>query len=1082
MLAPSIFTLAGPADVGRQRPSAVIFPTGYPMTRLPRCYRLVQRVSICASLFLAGTALTLCGAAPAPGGAAQILGGDVQTGGGTRVFFEPGFPSAENGRISRTTLEHALSPLHARIIGLAALENKDSLSAGDLLILPYGSAFPADAWGTIRAHADHGNLLVIGGRPFTVPVFRDGSGWRIDSPQATFSRELGIQYSYAAPQHGPWKFRWDEDAPWTTSLTVNPRRVFVNAGWGGMYRGLAYMVNDRGDRLAAPLVADDYIGPGQTPRRRVYCSAELDSTFWDSGAGAELMRDAATYASYGGSRIWLDFEELALDPGEHVTGAVDVVRTGTTATLKLELFSGSDLLDSRSAECGDMLHGEIGLTHALSSPGLYRVRATLTQGGTVIDRYTSGICVRDPRLIRSGGRLEAGRDYFTRGGRPYLMVGANYFCTDPYTSGFFVGGSIGGNAWDWERDFSDMERQGLTVVRTGIWLNRARYLDPVSGAADERLLRAVEAYLDAAARHHMEVIFTLFAFDPQTVMQQGRGEDGNVLGPGSNPYIDPVAIASEASYVRSIASRFKDVPFLSYDLINEPSFSNPHTPWRGNKPNGDPAETAAWRRWLRSRYTDIGKLSQAWRTPAFALGAFESVPLPAAADLDLARSGNTRNVRAIDYNLFAQDEFSAWADSMIHAIRSSGGNQPVTVGQDEGGVSDRVLNQFWAHSDVAFTVDHTWWRDDALLWNSVVAKSLVKPNIIGETGPQPVWAVDGSWRWDDVQGLPLVERKFALGFAAANAGVIHWDWSRSDDFGLLRRDGSLKQWIEPLSGIAAFARKAEPYATTAQLPEIALVLPQSLQMSVFSSWSVAAQQNAVRALFNYARATAFAVGEYQLPDMPDAKLIIVPSPWVMHEPAWETLMGKVRAGATLLLSGRIDLDEHWAPVAGRTQPWNAGYSAGALVTREATLTWPGDSARLSFSGDRTTYADRGYLEGGKTFVEVPLGSGKILYSALPLELADQLDAVARVYSYAIRISGARLPYETTCQDPGVLISPTRLPEATLYVLTSESATAQSVKFRDGLSGAEISVNLAPGRAALLLVGKDGHLISTYNAE
>jgi len=1021
--------------------------------------RLLGRIAVFASLALAAVA-------PAPGG--------------TRVFFDPGFPAAENGRISRAALEHALAPLHPRFLDAAALERGDSLSAGDLLVFPYGSAFPAKAWGTIRAHCDRGNILVIGGRPFGVPVFRDSSGWRIDSPQTGYSRELGIQYSYAAPQHGPWEFRWDEDAPWTGSLEMNPRRVFVNAGWGGRYRGLGYMVNERGDRLAAPVVADDFVGPGQAPRRRVYISADIDSAFWESRSGLELIGDAAMYASRGGARIWLDLQELALDPGQHVTGAVDVVRTGEPARLTVEIISGDDIIASRTVECGNNLHEEIGLTRALTTPGLYRVRATLAQGSMVIDRYTSGVCVRDSRLLRSGSRLEAGRDYFTRGGRPYLMVGANYFCTDPYTSGFFVGGSIGGNAWDWEKDFAEMERQGLNVVRTGIWLNRARYLDPVSGAGDERLLRAIEAFLSAAARHHMEVIFTLFAFDPQTVMQQGQGEEGNRLGPGSNPYIDPVAIEAEAAYVRSVASRFREVPFLSYDLINEPSFSNPRKPWKGNMPNGDPVETASWRRWLRARYTDIDRLARAWQTPASGLGSFESVPLPAASDMEMARSGNTHNIRAIDYNLFAQDQFCAWADSIIHAIRSVGGNQPVTVGQDEGGVSDRVLNQFWARSGVSFTVNHSWWRDDALLWNSVAAKSPVKPNIIGETGPQPVWAVDGSWRWDDVGGLALLERKLALGFAAANAGSIHWDWSRSDDFGLLRRDGSFKQWIEPLAGMAAFARKAEPYATSAILPDIALVLPQSLQMSVFGSWSVGVQQNAVRALFNHAHAAAFAVGEYQLSDMPPARLIIVPAPWVISQEAWDILMEKVRSGATLLISGRIDADAHWATVPSRTAVWNAGYTHGTLTAREAMLRWPGDSARLSYSGDRTTFAERGYLDGAKTFLEMPLGAGRILYSALPLELADQTDAIARVYSYAIRRSGSRAAYETECQDPGILICPTRLPEATLYVLTSESALESDVRFRDGLSGGEFSVDLAPGRAALLLVGKDGKVLSSYN--
>jgi hypothetical protein len=439
-------------------------------------------------------------------------------------------------------------------------------------------------------------------------------------------------------------------------------------------------------------------------------------------------------------------------------------------------------------------------------------------------------------------------------------------------------------------------------------------------------------------------------------------------------------------------------------------------------------------------------------------------------------------VRAVDYNLFAQYAFTQWADTIIAAIRGAGARQTVTVGQDEGGVADRILNQFLASSTIAYTVNHTWWRDDALLWNSVCAKSLGKPNIIGETGPQPTWCTDGTWRWDDPQGMPLLERKYVLGFANANAGVLHWDWTHSDSFGLLRGDGSYKEWASCLRGVAKFAHDAGPYATGALLPDIALVLPQSLQFSTFSGWAVDVQQSAVRALYQYARGSAFAVGENQLAAMPPAKLIIVPAPWVFRQDAWDILMEKVRAGATLLISGRVDADEHWVSNPERIRSWNVGYSPAFMSSREATVAWPGGSTRLSFSRDRTTYAERGVLSDGRTFVDVPVGSGHVLYCALPLELADQLGEIGRIYTYAMQRAGCAAAYTTSCTDPGILICPTRLPEATLYVLTSESADANAVSFHDALSNTELHVTLQPGRGALMLVGKNGRVLASYNIQ
>jgi hypothetical protein len=1014
--------------------------------------------------------------------ASVFLPAVVPSFGGTVVFFEKDFPSAENSAITRSALESALASLHPRFIGLADLRKENALGEGDLLVLPYGSAFPADAWEAIHRHLDQGDLLILGGRPLFVPVYRDSSGWRVDPPSNAYARSVGIEHAYAVPQHGPWTLQWDEDAPFFQGSVLTPRRVFVNAGHGGRYRGLGFLVDERGDRLAAPVVAEDLVGRGRTPRRRVYLSFDAEPGFWESTDGTGLMRRAAVYASQGGIRLWLDLEHLSLKPGEPVSGAVDVLRRGGSARLTLELLSGSKVLASKTFDCGGTLHEAFDLALPLNERGVIRVRATLSAGDTVLERYTSGVSVRDLSLLHSGAHLEAGRDYFRLDGKPYLMVGANYFSTDEYTRGFFVGGSIGGNGWNWERDFAAMERQGFTAVRTGIWLNRERYLDVVSGAADDRLLSAVEAFLSAAARHHMQVIFTFFAFNPQVELHEGGGQEGDRSGPGPNPYLDPAAIEAEGTYVRAIASRFRDVPFLSYDLINEPSVTNPRRPWKGNSPNGDPVELAAWQHWLEKKYTTTDRLARAWHTIPAELGAFDRVPLPAFADLEPARSGNPRIVRAVDYNLFAQEAFCRWIDAMIGAIRSVGAHQAVTVGQDEGGVVDRVLNQFWAESGVSFTVNHSWWRDDALLWNSVAAKTPDKPNIIGETGPQPVWSMDGSWRWDDVQGMGLEERKLVLGFANANTGVLHWDWSRDEDYSLLRRDGSYKQWMSAAGGIAAFARDAQAHATEATPPEIALVLPQSLQLSPFGSWALTVQQNAVRALYNHARATAVATGEYQLSRMPGVKLIILPAPWVICQEAWDQLMVRVRAGATLLVSGRIDADEHWMPVPERTRGWNVGYSPEAMTAREVSLNWPGGNARLSYGGERTTYAERGVLGEGRTFVEVPLGTGRILYFASPLELADQLDEIGRVYRFAMKRAGVSALYETACDDPGILICPTRLPDATLYVLTSESAATAPVSFRDNLSGADIRVSISPGRGALVLVGRDGGVIASYNAE
>ena len=108
-----------------------------------------------------------------------------------------------------------------------------------------------------------------------------------------------------------------------------------------------------------------------------------------------------------------------------------------------------------------------------------------------------------------------------------------------------------------------------------------------------------------------------------------------------------------------------------------------------------------------------------------------------------------------------------------------------------------------------------------------------------------------------------------------------------------------------------------------------------------------------------------------------------------------------------------------------------------------------------------------------------MGKGKILFAALPLELNDNLKAIGDVYSYALKVAGIVPVYTTKINDPGILICPTQYPEATLYVITSESNREQ-VDFTDVRSGKEFLGTLASGRAAILLVGADGKLLATFN--
>jgi hypothetical protein len=1004
------------------------------------------------------------------------------------VFWQDGFPAVDSQPVSQLALQEALGMPH--FVGVDDLKRAETFKDADLLVLPYGSAFPADAWESIRAFLEQGgNILTLGGRPFFVPVFRQEGRFVQSVAQNTYSRFLGFQHSYEVPQKDKVEFMWDDGYEFLGPAEVRARRVFVvAAGWEvpSDRRGLGYLVNAEYEKISAPVVRQDFIEAGAPKQamlgsRCVYLNFEPEPGYWDSSSGIGLIQRMADYARRGATVLSLEMQDTSLAEGEtpRVTIQMRNVRRQRAGLpqegfLRVELVSNESVFASKQIDCSSYaVQASVEFPKALV-PGFYLIRATYQEGGKPREFYQTGFWVRDESTLRKGSILGVNNTYFTKDGAPFLPFGTNYFTTDPLEQGL-VGP---GNACFWEHDFAEMEKHGVTFIRTGIWNDHIAFLDKLTGAASEQFLRNLEAFLLSAGRHHVQVHFTFFAFDPQTIKRH-PGEESLLRGPGGNPYTDPVAIRAQQNYILSVVNRFKDVPFLSWDLINEPSFSNPKRLWKGNTPNNDPTEISEWNKWLASHYETAGKLAQAWRSTPEEFGSFGSISLPDVNDLELTRYGNSKELRAFDYNLFAQDMFDRWVSEMVRAIRSTGSRQLVTVGQDEGGVTDRLLAQFYGGAGVNFTVNHTYWRDDALLWDSFAAKRPDMPNLIGETGYQPVWRADGAWRWDEVTAFGLLERKLALGFAAANSGSLQWAWERGDIFGVKRGDGSNKIWEGMFHEMGDFAKKAAPYATGMQQPEVAVVLPQSLQLSVFNPLALEAQQKCVRALYHYARSSAYAVGEYQIDLLGNPKLIILPSPWVLSQHAWEAILSRVREGATLLVSGRFDADPHFHSVH-READSGLDYQPGILATRENLVVWPGGRAWLSYSNEKTTYLERAVFPSGETFLEKQVGKGSIVFFAFPLELNDSLKAIGDVYRYALKKAQVAPAYSTEVEDPGILICPTEWRNATLYVLTSESSSIAPVRFRDAASGKDFATHLDAGRAALIVVAHRGEILASYN--
>ncbi len=543
---------------------------------------------------------------------------------------------------------------------------------------------------------------------------------------------------------------------------------------------------------------------------------------------------------------------------------------------------------------------------------------------------------------------------------------------------------------------------------------------------------------------------------------------------GRNPYLDPRSVQAQKEFVAQLAGRCRGADDLTWDLINEPSFCSPAHVF-SCRPNYDDYERAAWRAWLKARYPDETKLRELW-----GITTTDSIDLPALEDFsDQNIFDKTRPLPVLDYHLFAQDMFNRWVREISSAIRGTGNqHQLITVGQDEGGLSNQPAPLF--HDQVVdFTCVHNWWLNDDLLWDSILTKSPSKPNLVEESGIMFYETMRRTPGRTEEEARNLLERKMAFAMGANGAGFIQWLWNTNvyiaDDneasIGFFRADGTAKPELEPFLAMAEFWREHGALLVDKELEDVVMVVPQSHLFSVRDLASMATKR-AVRVMHYECLTPMRAAGEYALArEFTPARLILLPCAQVLTGAAWNVLLAAVRNGATLLATGVIDRDEHWMPVA-RSRELGLRATV-APVAQEEALRMDGVDLRAGFHGDSFQRVEKAVVE-GEEIAEVrtvPLGAGKVIWCGLPLETAAESAPVAALYRYALKQAGVRPMFWVERANPVVLIRPSVFARSMLFTIISESGQHQEIALTHVENGARISVSLPPQRAAHILLDR-----------
>src|SRR5712692_4959505 len=332
---------------------------------------------------------------------------------GTVVFRETGFPAADSVPAPESLLQHALP--NAQFASTAEL--KERLNSAELLVLPYGSAFPEDAWPDIYSFLQRGgNLLVLGGRPFTRAAYRDGGAWKLRDYSVRYTRPLLIDQYQDTPGSDDLKFESNPDIQppvpqfswkhgYSPIIHLSAVDLYNRGGSAGSIDSnldaLAWGTKD-GRRMSAPVIQIDHLRNGFDGGRWIFVDAELSSDFYNGASASEVIPQLADQALQGAEEFTVRPTLPLYLPGEPIE--LNVQWNGTNQ----QRASVAVTVSAGEPQPG---FTPVGIPLPLKQPlvfpsskekGLHIVEARLLVDGKVRKTYHSAFWIRDEDYLRSG--------------------------------------------------------------------------------------------------------------------------------------------------------------------------------------------------------------------------------------------------------------------------------------------------------------------------------------------------------------------------------------------------------------------------------------------------------------------------------------------------------------------------------------------------------------------------------------------------------------------------------------------------------------------------------------------------------
>lgn len=1000
------------------------------------------------------------------------------------LFTEPNFPTLGTSVLPLPALKKALSA--AGPVVSFGLDRFPELHPDkvDLLVLPYGSAFPKAGWEALFDYLKKGgNLLVLGGRPFEVPVSRVDKKWEAEAPKTAYYQTLNIEQINEIPAKRVARHQGAQGQPLLDDLVFPPmeahslmvrlteideeNRCGAIGPLDSELKPLMWGLDVNGTRVSAPVVMlDRYQGPF-AGGRWIFAPAQWPS--WNPSIEKMVSRLALT-AQTGSLQATLRPALACYQPGAQPQVNFWIrgherqdrqVQLDYRVTLEGEkVYSQSLKVDLQRASHYQSLSLPVTV-----EPGLYKIEGDVSINGKYSQGFQQGFWGWDENLVRSASVVGIEGTRFTKNGKTVPAAGTTYMAGDVSRKFLWIP-----NPAVWDQDMGEMASSGLNMVRTGIWADhRQAILD--SGNPREDVLCALDAYVLTCLKNDLILTFNFFSFIPDN-------------WPNVHPYLDPRILSIQREYMLSLIRRYAHIPSLMWDFINEPSVSNPDKLWK-SRPLAGKLELDAFVEYLKKTHGDIGTLRKKWNLTPEELCSWDQVDLPGENDFAepwAPQTGVINAAKAYDFNRYGQELFAKWVSDHLVVLREAT-NQLFCVGQDEGGVASQRPNNHLFHEPLDYTCNHTWWETEDLVTGVTASRVKGKPFLAQETGIMFTDNTNRAKRRTEEEAGKLFERKLAASFMGGS-GFIQWCWNinqyMSDrnevEIGAWRADKTARPEAMVLSAFGSFLKRAQPYIQE-EPDEATIAVVESFSGSLSSKSHTVASQRASHRVLSALRLPFHTLGEHEFNRLTGEKIILFPSVKRM-DPKLLSDWTRAAKGKIFWVSGPVAQDG-W----GLT---TEGLSAFGIrekrmeVHPEESLRLKGGEESLNYSNHKPLSVDKDASLTAKVH-HFNKNKTSLYYVPVPVEANDQRPPIAVMYGEMAETAKVK-PY---CDLKGaspweVTVLPRLFSKAAFYIAFNEGPENRKVQIRDAKFGFKAALEVPAGRAALVVFDSKGKPLAIYS--